>query len=100
MGRRGWRGSGGFAIALQLNLTGREVLILEAETRFGAETSSRNSEAIHAGLHYPTGSHMARLCVRGKEPLYRYCAEPGAHCRIGKLRIACDEEELPAPVPT
>ena len=87
----------GLAVARQLALAGREVLILEAETRYGTQASSRNSEVIHAGLYYPTGSHKARLCVRGKERLYRYCAERGvAHRRIGKLLIATDEEELPA----
>ena len=87
----------GLAVARCLALAGREVLILEAEARFGTQTSSRNSEVIHAGLYYPTGSRKARLCVRGKELLYQYCVERGvAHRRIGKLLIATDEEELPA----
>ena len=87
----------GLAVARQLALVGREVLILEAEGRFGAQTSSRNSEVIHAGLYYPTGSLKARLCVRGKELLYRYCAERDvAHRRIGKLLIAAEEAERPA----
>ena len=87
----------GLAVARRLALAGREVLILEAEARFGTQTSSRNSEVIHAGLYYPTGSRKARLCVRGKELLYQYCVERGvAHRRIGKLLIATDEEELPA----
>ena len=87
----------GLAVARQLALTGREVLILEAEASFGTQTSARNSEVIHAGLYYPTGSLKARLCVAGKERLYRYCAERGvAHRRIGKLLVAADEAELPA----
>lgn len=87
----------GLAVARQLALAGREVLILEALERFGTQTSARNSEVIHAGLYYPTGSLKARLCVRGKELLYRYCAERGvAHRRIGKVLVACDEAELPA----
>lgn len=87
----------GLAVARQLALADREVLILEAEASFGTQTSSRNSEVIHAGLYYPTGSLKARLCVRGKELLYRYCAERGvAHRRIGKLLIATDDAELPA----
>ena len=87
----------GLAVARQWALAGREVLILEAEARFGTQTSARNSEVIHAGLYYPTGSLKARLCVRGKELLYRYCAERGVvHRRIGKLLIAADEGELPA----
>lgn len=87
----------GLAVARALALTGREVLILEALERFGTQTSSRNSEVIHAGLYYPTGSLKAELCVRGKELLYRYCTERGiAHRRIGKVLVACDESELPA----
>ena len=87
----------GLAVARQWALAGREVLILEAEASFGTQTSARNSEVIHAGLYYPTGSLKARLCVRGKDLLYRYCAERGvAHRRIGKLLIAAEEAELPA----
>lgn len=87
----------GLAIARQLALAGREVLILEAESTFGSQTSSRNSEVIHAGVYYPTGSLKARLCLEGKELLYRYCAERDVgHRRIGKLLIATEESELPA----
>jgi L-2-hydroxyglutarate oxidase LhgO len=87
----------GLAVARALARAGREVLILEAEERFGTQTSSRNSEVIHAGLYYPPGSLKARLCVAGRESLYRYCTERGiAHRPIGKLLIACDESELPA----
>jgi len=87
----------GLAAARALALAGHEVLILEAEARFGAQTSSRNSEVIHAGLYYPPGSLKAGLCVAGRERLYRYCAERGvAHRAIGKLLVACDPAELPA----
>ena len=86
----------GLAIARTLALAGHEVLILEAQDRFGTQTSSRNSEVIHAGLYYPPGSLKARLCVAGQEQLYRYCAERGiAHSRLGKLLVASDEGELP-----
>jgi L-2-hydroxyglutarate oxidase LhgO len=92
-------GSGvvGLAVARRLALAGREVLILEAEATFGTQTSARNSEVIHSGLYYPTGSLKAFLCVRGMKLLYRYCAERNiAHRRIGKLLIAANESELPA----
>lgn len=91
-------GSGviGLAVARQLALVGREVLIIESEATFGTQTSARNSEVIHAGLYYPTNSLKAVLCVRGKELLYRYCAERGIpHRRLGKLLIATDKSELP-----
>jgi len=86
----------GLAVARALALAGREVLVLEAEESFGTQTSSRNSEVIHAGIYYPAGSLKARLCVEGKRRLYRYCAERGvAHRRIGKLLVAADASELP-----
>jgi L-2-hydroxyglutarate oxidase LhgO len=85
----------GLAVARALALRGQEVLILEAARQFGTETSSRNSEVIHAGLHYPNGSLKARFCVAGRDMLYRYCADHGVpHRRLGKLTVACDESEL------
>jgi len=85
----------GLAIARRLALSGREVVVLEAEEAFGTHTSSRNSEVIHAGIYYPTGSLKARLCIAGRKALYRYCAEHDVHHRrIGKVIVACDESEL------
>ncbi|THF55893.1 NAD(P)/FAD-dependent oxidoreductase [Pseudothauera rhizosphaerae] len=79
----------GLACARALASAGREVLILEAGDRFGGGSSSRNSEVIHAGLYYPTGSLKAALCVRGRELLYRYCAARNLpHRRCGKLVVA------------
>ena len=79
----------GLAVARQLALAGREVLVLEAAGMIGTETSSRNSEVIHAGIYYPTGSLKARTCVAGKRRLYAYCAERGVpHRRCGKLIVA------------
>jgi L-2-hydroxyglutarate oxidase LhgO len=73
----------GLAVARELANAGREVLILEAESHFGTQTSSRNSEVIHAGIYYPTGSLKARLCVQGRQMLYRYCVERGvAHRQL------------------
>ena len=87
----------GLAIARRLAMAGREVVVLEAETAFGTHTSARNSEVIHAGIYYATGSLKARLCVSGRKALYRYCAERGVnHKRIGKVIVACDESELAA----
>ena len=85
----------GLAIARRLTMSGREVVVLEAESAFGTHTSSRNSEVIHAGIYYPTGSLKARLCLAGRKTLYRYCAERGVHHkRIGKVIVACDDSEL------
>ena len=86
----------GLAVARALALSGREVWVLEAGEGIGIGISSRNSEVIHAGIYYPTGSLKARYCVEGKEMLYAYCAERGVpHRRLGKLIVAADEAELP-----
>jgi L-2-hydroxyglutarate oxidase LhgO len=85
----------GLSIARELAQAGREVVILEAESAFGTHTSARNSEVIHAGIYYPTGSLKARLCVTGRKALYSYCAERGVnHRRIGKVIVATDETQL------
>jgi L-2-hydroxyglutarate oxidase LhgO len=87
----------GLAVARALAQAGREVLVLEAEDAFGTVTSARNSEVIHAGLYYPTGSRRARLCVRGKALLYDFCRTHGvAHRRCGKLIVATDDGETTA----
>jgi L-2-hydroxyglutarate oxidase LhgO len=84
----------GLAVARALALAGREVIILEAADSIGTETSSRNSEVIHAGIYYPAGSFMARFCVAGRKALYAYCAEHGVpHINCGKLIVATNAEE-------
>lgn len=85
----------GLAVARELARRGRAVTLLEAETRLGHHTSSRNSEVIHAGIYYPEGSLKARLCVAGKARLYEYCtAADVPHRRVGKLIVATTEAEL------
>lgn len=85
----------GLAIARALALTGREVLILESESAFGTQTSSRNSEVVHAGIYYPTDSLKASTCVHGKELLYAYCRQRGIdHRRLGKLIVAADSRQI------
>jgi len=86
----------GLAVARELTLAGREVIVLEGEDAIGTQTSSRNSEVIHAGIYYPPGSVRARLCVEGKHAMYAYCAEHGVpHQRIGKLVVATTGAEVP-----
>src|SRR5690606_5228824 len=86
----------GLAIARALAQAGRDVMVLEQHDIIGSETSSRNSEVIHAGIYYPTGSLRARMCVAGKAELYRFCAENGvAHQRISKLLVATSDAQLP-----
>jgi L-2-hydroxyglutarate oxidase LhgO len=86
----------GLAIARRLAMSTREVVVVEAANAIGTETSSRNSEVIHAGIYYRAGSLKAELCVGGRELLYRYCDERGvAHRNCGKLIVATDETQLP-----
>jgi len=86
----------GLAVARALALRGREVLALEAADAIGTETSSRNSEVIHAGLYYPRGSLKARLCVTGRKALYAYCAERGVAAQaIGKIIVATEARQIP-----
>ena len=85
----------GLACARALALRGHDVLVIEALDSFGTVTSSRNSEVIHAGLHYAPNSLKARLCVAGKHLLHEYVAARGiAHRRCGKLIVATSSEQV------
>ncbi len=85
----------GIAVARALAQGGRSVIVLEAAEGIGTETSSRNSEVIHAGLYYPSGSLKAKLCVEGRKALYAFCDSHGVpYRRSGKLIVATDEAEL------
>lgn len=85
----------GLAIARRLAASGKSVVVCEQHEHFGAETSSRNSEVIHAGIYYPPGSLKANLCVAGRKALYRYCEDRGVPFRkCGKLIVATNASEL------
>jgi L-2-hydroxyglutarate oxidase LhgO len=87
----------GLAVARALARAGREVVVLEAASAIGTHASSRNSEVIHAGFYYPTGSLKARLCLPGRKALYAYCAANDVpHQRLGKIVVATTEAEVPA----
>lgn len=86
----------GLAIARQLALDGHGVMLLEKNRALGEETSSRNSEVIHAGIYYEAGSLKGTLCVEGKHALYAFCARHGVpHRRITKLIVAAEADDLP-----
>ena len=86
----------GLAIARALARAGREVIVLEAADSIGTETSSRNSEVIHAGIYYPPGSAKAKFCVAGRDAFYRFAADYGVpHRRCGKLIVATSETQRP-----
>jgi L-2-hydroxyglutarate oxidase LhgO len=85
----------GLAVARALARSGREVIVLESESEIGTGISSRNSEVIHAGIYYPTGSWKSRLCVRGRDLLYQFCADYAVeHRRVGKLIVATSSGEI------
>ncbi|WP_425409269.1 NAD(P)/FAD-dependent oxidoreductase [Hyphococcus sp.] len=85
----------GLAVGRALALAGREVIILEKNATFGEETSSRNSEVIHAGIQYKTDGVRAALAVKGRDALYRFCAEHHVnHARCGKLLVANGDREV------
>ncbi|MBN1412820.1 MAG: NAD(P)/FAD-dependent oxidoreductase [Spirochaetales bacterium] len=84
----------GLAAAFVLRKKFRNILVCEKHTSFGRETSSRNSEVIHAGIYYPAGSLKARLCVEGNRLLYAHAEEYGVpYKRTGKLIAAFSEAE-------
>ncbi|RUP10138.1 NAD(P)/FAD-dependent oxidoreductase [Hyphomicrobium sp.] len=88
-------GAVGLAIAAERAGLGHDVLVVERHHAFGTETSSRNSEVIHAGLYYPEGSLRAKLCVEGKKRLYAFAEEHKVPFnRCGKLLVATNEAEV------
>ena len=71
-----------------------DIVVLERRDSFGQETSSRNSEVIHAGIYYPKGSFKSRLCLKGNSMLYELCREAGIrHEKCGKLIVATNKQE-------
>jgi L-2-hydroxyglutarate oxidase LhgO len=88
-------GAVGLACAYELAKRGESVLVLEREARIGAGVSARNSEVIHAGLHYPTGSLKARFCVEGRRALYQFLdAHAVSYDRCGKLIVAAEASDI------
>ena len=89
-------GAVGLACGYALSRRGLGVAVLEQETAIGQGVSSRNSEVIHGGLYYPTGSLKARLCVAGRRALYAFLEAHGVDFdRCGKLVVATTAAELP-----
>jgi L-2-hydroxyglutarate oxidase LhgO len=87
-------GALGLAAAAALAAAGRSVAVLERGAGIARETTSRNSQVIHAGLYYPAGSWKARLCREGRERLYERCRRLRIpHRRLGKLVVAVEEAE-------
>jgi len=85
----------GLAIASRLSKEHPNLVLLEKNEKYGEETSSRNSEVIHAGIYYKPGSLKALLCVEGRERLYSLCRENNiTHKQITKLITSSTPEEV------
>ena len=88
-------GAVGLSVARQAARAGHDVVVAEAEAVIGSGTSARNSEVIHAGIYYPTGSVRERHCARSRRMLYDFCASHGVpHRKTGKFVVACRAEEI------
>ncbi len=84
----------GLAVARAIAQKGHDVIVAEAANAIGTGVSSRNSEVIHGGMYYPTGSVRAKHCVLGRRLLYAFCASHGvAHKKVGKLIVATNDAE-------
>jgi len=87
-------GAVGLAIAREVAMAGHDVIVAEAASGIGTGVSSRNSEVIHAGMYYPSGSLRAKHCVRGNRMLYDFCGSHGVpHRKCGKLIVATSDAE-------
>jgi L-2-hydroxyglutarate oxidase LhgO len=85
----------GLAVARAAALAGHDVIVAEATRGIGNGVSSRNSEVIHGGMYYPTGSLRAEHCPRGRRMLYDFCASHGVpHRKCGKLIVATEDAEI------
>ncbi len=92
-------GAVGLSVASCVANGSRNVVLIERHASFGQETSSRNSEVIHASIYYPQNSLKGRFCLEGNELMYELCERHNIpHRRTGKLIVAVseqDEEQLP-----
>jgi len=87
----------GLAIAAELSKKCKGIVLLERQNSFGQETSSRNSEVIHAGVYYPKDTLKAKMCVEGRALLYEMCRKNNIPFKkIGKLIVASEKDEIPA----
>lgn len=85
----------GLAIAARLSEKHSNIAVLEKNEKYGMETSSRNSEVIHAGIYYEPGSLKARLCLEGRDELYAICRQHNVgHKQLTKLITATNAKEL------
>lgn len=84
----------GLAVAAYVSKINKNVLLIERHESFGQETSSRNSEVIHASVYYPQNYLKGKLCLRGNEMMYDICKKNNIpHSNTGKLIVSVNEDE-------
>ena len=89
-------GAVGLACGYALSKRGLVIAVLEEQGHIGQGVSSRNSEVIHGGLYYASGSLKARLCVQGRRALYAFLdLHNVAYKKCGKLVVATSDDEIP-----
>ena len=87
-------GVAGLASAKFLSKEFKKTYLIEKNKYLGMETSSRNSEVIHAGIYYQKNSLKSELCLKGKKMLYQYLKERNINFNnCGKYIVATNEEE-------
>ncbi len=87
-------GVSGIAIARELSSRFKSIFLIERNNQIAQETSSRNSEVIHAGMYYEQGSLKSKLCLMGKELLYDYLEERNIDFnRCGKYILSSTDRE-------
>ncbi|KAI8601297.1 FAD dependent oxidoreductase [Dissophora ornata] len=85
----------GLAVAERLAARGASTLLVDKNPAVGQETSSRNSEVIHAGLYYPVDSLKTKLCIRGNELMYDFCEKYNIeHRQTTKWVVGQNEADL------
>ena len=88
-------GAVGLAIASEITRQDRDIFIIEKESAIGQGASSRNSEVIHAGIYYATGTLKAKVCVKANPMIYKICAENKVpHKKLGKIIVGNGEAEI------
>ena len=85
----------GLSVALKLQSSGNNVLVLDKETTPGKHQSGRNSGVIHSGIYYKPNSFKSNLCIRGRELLLEFLEEENIPFRLeGKIVVDADVNKL------
>ena len=85
----------GLSVALKLQSSGNNVLVLDKETSPGKHQSGRNSGVIHSGIYYNPNSFKSNLCIRGRELLLEFLDEENIPYRLeGKIVVDTDVNKL------